>query len=340
MNILKKIKSVSWSDIKPLLAQAKKRSKRSTVALLRDLYQSYKQGYTWADYFAYDFANNQEPSYRESFICVNRHYPLITKHFGLSREENDFFNDKGLFNRNFADLRGIRTLDLRQDNFASFADFIRTFPVFFAKTADGMGGTGVKRYTREAFGQRTSQEIYDLLIERKLVILEEPIKQHAELAKLSENAVNTIRVVTCRTMDGEMNVPFVASRISVTDAYVDNGSMGGAYCILDESGTVRHDYFTHLPILKEYQSNPRNGFVFKDFKFPYYREAIDLCVEASKRCKGHYIGWDVAISENGPILIEANLAPTPQLFQAINQSPDGLGRLDELEEALKVRLRP
>lgn len=340
MNAIKKIMSMEWGEIWPLLQQARHTSSRSTLHLLQDLYACYKQGYTWADYFAYDFPNRPEEAYRESFICVNRHYPLITKHFGQTQEDNDFFNDKGLFNRNFQDLKGIETLDLRVDTVSVLQEFLTRHEMFFAKTPDGMGGSGVKRFLLEDFAGANAEEIYKQLQKSNYQIVEEAIQQHPEVAKLSENSVNTIRVVTCRDKSGNLEVPFVASRISVTEAYVDNGSMGGAYCILDAEGRVKHDYFTHLPVVKIYSENPINGFVFKNFQFPYYKEAIDLCKIASARCKGHYIGWDVAIAQEGPVLIEANLAPTPQLFQAINQLPNGLGRLETLENALKVNLRP
>ena len=88
-------------------------------------------------------------------------------------------------------------------------------------------------------------------------------------------------------------------------AYVDNCSVGGASCVLDDEGVVNYDYFANIPIIKYYDRNIVTGFKFKGFKFPYFKESVNLCIEAAHRCKNPFIGWDVAITENGPVLIEA-----------------------------------
>ncbi len=339
MNIIKKIYNMSWGEILPLLKQAHRETKRSYCDLGKDLYSCYKKGYNWCEYFSYNFQNNREESYRTSFVSGGIHHKVITRLFGQSKEDNDFFEDKGLFNKNFKDLKGFASLDLRYDSFEAFEKFLKENKFFFIKTATGYGGHEVKRVHRSAYAKMNDRALYDHLKDTEYYIVEEVIKQHPEVSKLSVNSVNTLRVITVKDINGVITSPFVVSRISITEAYADNCCLGGAYCIVSKDGKIKHDYIAQLPELKLFSKNPITGFEFHDFQFPYFKESLKLCVEAAKRCKGHYIGWDVAITEKGPVLIEGNTAPGPDLYQAYNQLDNGRGRLKELEEAFKVELK-
>ena len=63
--------------------------------------------------------------------------------------------------------------------------------------------------------------------------------------------------------------------------------------------------------------HPNSKVVFKDFYIPFYSECI---IEAKKLHSYlyniHSIGWDIAITENGPLFIEANDAWDLSLMQA------------------------
>ena len=55
------------------------------------------------------------------------------------------------------------------------------------------------------------------------------------------------------------------------------------------------------------KEHPDTHVVFKDFEVPYYKEAEKMAVELHKRLyRCHSVGWDIAITPNGPIFIEGN----------------------------------
>lgn len=330
---------MKWSEIWPLLRQARKESKRSYFDLLKDLRTCYSQGFNWGEYFIFGFQFNQSSEYRRTFVCNRVHYPRISKHFPMPVEAKQAFDDKGLFNRHYKDLKGIETLDLRVDSYESFLDFTKRHEDFFVKSPDGCGGKEVNHVYRKDFPQGDIKKYYEKLIQTKYVVVEERIIQHEEVSKLSLHAVNTIRVITLRDKDGVIKAPFVASRIAIGDSYKDNCSLGGASTPLEADGIVRFPYFSNIPTIQYFEKNKYTGFPFIGFQFPYFKEAIELCLTAFERSQAHYIGWDVAISKNGPVLIEANAAPSFDLFQAKGQLAEEKGRLDELEAALKVSLR-
>ena len=63
---------------------------------------------------------------------------------------------------------------------------------------------------------------------------------------------------------------------------------------------------------------------------PIWQEALDLALNAQSLLKQvPLIGWDIAISNNGPLIIEAN--ETPDL--ALMQYASGRGMLDDKFEA-------
>ncbi len=338
MNIIKKALSMNWKEAWPLIKQGHEQSKRSYFDLIKDLYYCYKEGYNWGEYFIFGFQFNQSKEYRDTFVCSKVHYKMITDRFKISAEDNNFFDDKGLFNRNFSDLKGIDTLDLRVNDFSDFKNFVKKHDEFFVKSATGYGGHEVRRILLKDI-KIDLEVFFNQLKKDGFVVVEEKIIQHPEVSKLSVNAVNSVRIITVKDIDGNFTAPFVASRIAVGLAYVDNCSLGGASCILDDEGVVNYDYFANIPVIKYYDHNIVTGFRFKGFKFPYFKESLNLCIEAAKRCKNPFIGWDVAITENGPVLIEANRAPSFDLFQVKGQLDDNRGRLKELEEALGFKLR-
>lgn len=330
---------MNWNRLIPLIKQARCKSKRSYFSLFIDLAICYVEKYNYVEYFAYNFAENRSRDYRESFVCVYRHYPIITEKRGVSKEEMDFFGDKGSFIRHFSDFRHIDALDLRVDTLSSFLSFLEKHDCFFIKAPRGTGGDNVLKKCRSDFSDLSDEDLYHHLREKGFEIVEEPIKQHPEVSKLSASSVNTLRVFTARHVDGTLSVPFNVSRISVTGGTLDNASQGGAYTLLGSDGTVIYDYFTYYPEAQIFPENPLTGFVFKGFKYPFFQESVNMCLAAAERCASHWIGWDVAVTEKGPMIIEANTAPGPQLFQACNQLNNNRGRLPELEKALGISLR-
>ena len=54
----------------------------------------------------------------------------------------------------------------------------------------------------------------------------------------------------------------------------------------------------------------------KGFKIPYWNDVIKLVKKAGLVVEGvGYVGWDIAITDNGPILIEGNVSPGSLVLQ-------------------------
>jgi hypothetical protein len=87
--------------------------------------------------------------------------------------------------------------------------------------------------------------------------------------------------------------------------------------------------------------HPDSGARIVGRPLPWWKETLDLCRVAHRYFPYPFVGWDVAITEAGPHLVEANLVWCADLVQVTNAVPLGgtafqsvfLNTIDSREEA-------
>ncbi len=336
--VIKKVFTVDWKSLLPLIRQAKRSTGRSYYDLCSDIKRCNNAGFNWGEYFVFGFQHNTDSEYRKSFVCNLPHYREIADYFDTESKDFSIIEDKGMFNKKFDAFRTVKSLDLRSASFDEFSEFVDTHEIMWAKNPLGYGGSSVFRLKREELQSKSLKKSYEDLISKELFVLEGNIVQHPEMSKLSLNSVNTIRVMTIRDKQGNITTPFAASRIATDDCDKDNCSLKGANCILDERGVVNYPYFRIYPDIKEFSENQFTGFKLIGFQVPYFEEALEICKKALELTDFNFIGWDVAITENGPCLIEANRAASFDFFQSYTQLQNGQGKKKELEKYLGFEL--
>lgn len=150
--------------------------------------------------------------------------------------------------------------------------------------------------------------IEDAFRERGSVYIEDYIKQHESVASISPSGVNTIRVITLLDPSGEAKVIGSVFRISV-NSHLDNYSAGNLAAEVDpETGEVITGGIRKRSACDVYHDHhPVTGAVIKGFRIPYWEKVLETVTSAAKVVPAvRSIGWDVAITPNGPILIEGN----------------------------------
>lgn len=79
---------------------------------------------------------------------------------------------------------------------------------------------------------------------------------------------------------------------------------------------------------------------FDGFKIPYWEEIKEMVLEAALvNDKVNLVGWDVAISTNGPLIIEGNRGPGFDLVQVLLKKGTKYMLDDLLEEVRKSELK-
>ena len=98
--------------------------------------------------------------------------------------------------------------------------------------------------------------------------------------------------------------------MSTKNLHVDNISSGGCQVgIWLNTGTLKKVGYSSYRSsgTKVYTKHPVTGVVFEDFKIPFFNEAKELIIRTASYMPGlRLVGWDIAIGESGPILIEGN----------------------------------
>ena len=151
-------------------------------------------------------------------------------------------------------------------------------------------------------------------------LIQERIYQHDKMAELNPSSINTIRLQTVMDKDGVVH-PFGAGlRIGRKGSSVDNWAKGGIFVGIDmDKGTLMGRGFIKPEFGTSAKEHPDTHIKFKGFEIPYYKEAEDLAVKLHSylyRC--HSVGWDIAITPDGPCFIEGNGLWEISLSQAVH----------------------
>jgi len=193
-----------------------------------------------------------------------------------------------------------------------------------ARGTDGFESCGRKLAVDEIWQHMSTGWERGFLIERKM-------RNVAEIAALYPRSLNTFRVVTIKTNDGSWHAPACALKLGRGGNEVDNLAAGGIQVCIDDSGTVyrAYDHAAHEEIVR----HPDTGVELRGIRLACHREIVELGVRASHKF-GFMgtIGWDIAMTEDGPKIIEGNTLWAPKF-----QIPMGGFITDEIARGLRPR---
>jgi len=152
-------------------------------------------------------------------------------------------------------------------------------------------------------------QLYSVII-KSGYLFQDVVKQHPEMNKLNSSCLNTIRFDTYTDQTGEVDVISGYLRMSYRNSHVDNISSGGLMVGINiQTGKLKKEGFSNLKDagVKVFTEHPVTKTVFLDFIIPYFSQAKDLVRRAASLMPDlRLVGWDVAIGESGPVLIEGN----------------------------------
>ena len=177
-------------------------------------------------------------------------------------------------------------------------------------------------------------DLYNYLYNKNLVLVEEVVIQCSEMNKLYPYAINTVRIITVNRYDNKQLVVAAYQRIGNHGYIVDNYNGGGMVVPINEkTGVIEYPAVDKLKNI--YYKHPMTNTDIVGFKVPKYKEAVKLALKASKVVKEiRYVGWDIAITDKGPVIIEGNEYPGHDIYQLPVHRTNNIGVLPKFEEAL------
>lgn len=257
------------------------------------------------DYEEYEFYHMHHAQ-RKTYITqgINRR---IVRLFN-QREYSHWLENKIDFNERFSSYLGREWLNLYLASQEDFIAFVKRHPIFFAKPACGTGGNNVERIDASACKDFYSLRQY--LMAKNQFLIEEHIPQHAALERLSPNCLNILRLITF--FDGS-NVHLLRAVLRTGNGLEkDTLFSGGMYAFVDERGIVQSGATDRTGNI--WEKHPLTGLAFPGFRIPDFSKALQMVFQAAREIPQlRYTGWDVAITPNGPVLLEAD--PSTAAFQ-------------------------
>jgi hypothetical protein len=215
----------------------------------------------------------------------------------------------------------------------------------FTKPIVARGGKGAERWEyagedgyRSAAGELlTADELLDRLRRESSAVprlMQPRMFNHPDSSDLSVGALCTARIMTCLDETGTAEVVAAVFRMAIgRNSVVDNIHAGGIAAEVDlVSGRLGPaSNLGDDASLGWLSSHPGTGATIEGRELPMWREARELAVRAHAAFADRtVIGWDIAITADGPILVEGNSGPDVDLLQRPMRRGLGAGRLGEL----------
>jgi len=152
-------------------------------------------------------------------------------------------------------------------------------------------------------------------------VIQEKLKSHPDLAKFNPSSLNTVRVLTYRSVvTNEIIVLNSVLRVGAEGAVVDNSRAGGVAIGVDSKGRL-NNYATDKKGNKKLQLNGHQ--LSRDYFIPKYGEIMQHSkVIAHKNIHHRLLGLDMVVDEKGDIkCVEVNNKGNEINFFQFNNGP-------------------
>ena len=276
-----------------------KQARKPRLLILADMmYSAVVYEIAFQDYQDWDF-HDLKRAERRTFIGHPKSNHLAQK---LNQPEfRQKFADKSQFNRLFAAYLGREWIDVRESTAKQIEQFVTRHDAVMAKVPDSLGGYGIAK--REASDISDFAAFRQELVEGRQFMLEQLIPQHEQMSRLCSTSVNTLRVISY--FDGD-EVHVIASVLKIGNGgAIDNFSHGGMYTMLDDEGVAHYAAFDGEN--RTFAVHPVTGTSIVGFRVPLFDEVLRFVDEIARVVPQlPYVGWDIAITPDGPVVIEGN----------------------------------
>ena len=136
---------------------------------------------------------------------------------------------------------------------------------------------------------------------------EEFVQQHDRMDRLSPSGLNTVRIVT--QLDANNNTEILGCRLRISvDSPVDNLAAGNLAAPIDEATGVVSGNAVYSDITRaECEFHPITKVRIRGFQIPFWQDTLKFVKDLAAAHKGNRsVGWDIAITPDGPDIIEGN----------------------------------
>lgn len=193
-------------------------------------------------------------------------------------------------------------------------DQANTQRIIFKENLDTGGGRGVSFFDKngDSFFNNKGVSLKEYIADRSNFIIQKAIKQHSLLSKINSSSINTIRIITYRSVkDNSINIIQSFLRFGKEDSLYDNFDKGGGIVNINEFGCFDDKFLSNNGQLSD--------FLFKGKAIPEFSEIVkQASIIAQSSFFSRVLGFDFAVDHVSKInLLEIN-------YGGINPEPTNI----------------
>ena len=196
---------------------------------------------------------------------------------------------------------------------------------------DGAGGwvgrDGQRRTADELLAELAAAtlEVHPTWKRRQSVVVLELARNHADLLPLTPGGLCTVRMLTTRMPGEAPELCRAVYKMPMGDEPADNFRFGGVVAPVDVvAGRLGPAIFKVGRLLTTVTEHPGTGARIDGTPLPHWRDAVALALRAHSALPTiGIVGWDIAILDRGPVVIEGNAVPSAELVQEPSGEPLG-----------------
>lgn len=325
--LIKRIIHMDYKRFFKTIQKVQKKTHKSKLSIFFDMVGCgirYQAGYL--DYLLFEMYDlNKEQRKTVLTRGINNSYiktyndPNYTYIFSHKQEFNKFFNS--YIKRDWLLLTG--------SNQEAFQEFIKGKREIFAKPLSGTHGDDMQKIKISDWKKKN---LYQYLMNHQLLLVEELVIQNEVMKQLNPSSINTIRVISIYK-NKTAKIIAAYQRIGC-GKIVDNFNAGGMVAPVDiKTGMIHYPAVNKRNIA--YEKHPLTKTSIVGFQIPDWNLVLELVKKAAAVVpEVGFVGWDVAISDHGPLLIEGNEYPGHDIYQLPQHRTNGIGMLPVFEKAI------
>ncbi len=308
------IYSTDYTSLKQSIKAVRATGRLRLPIMMDMLFCSLRYGSSFEDYFNFRFYEKVHDA-RSQYATMGFMYRFHA--WANAPQDAAQLDNKQSFGRHFASFCHA-SYSFPPDRIADLREFLDRYPpgTLVVKDPFSTAGRGVRFVSVMDdldSGRRVGGQTVDDFIRRECrpphgLYIEPLIRQHSALDQVSPSGVNTLRVITMVRADGQPDIIGAIFRISVNSS-LDNFSKGNLAAEVDiKTGIVTTGGICKQAACDVYHDHhPVTGVRIRGLVIPFWRQTRDLvCRAAMLLPRVRTVGWDVAISADGPLLIEGN----------------------------------
>jgi len=189
------------------------------------------------------------------------------------------------------------------------APFVPDAPVLWTKALRLKGGAGSAKWIRDgeaysdSHGRRVPSAKLTDEFSKQECIVQPFLENHPTIAPVTNGALASLRIVTGMDKHGEAE--FIASLIGLPHGARET-SVSGVLCSIErETGRIRN---AAMPNGEPVSHHPDTAAPIIGIDLPFWPECVELVrrAHATAFSRFAFLGWDIALTQKGPILLETN----------------------------------